>query len=414
MKRTILLILIISLGTVMGWSNGGKSSNCKEVKYGTHDFIAERALEWLESYEPDVRYWMWLEANKDLYLLGTEAPDFSSVPICLKLTIEEIAEFGDTLYHHIFWQKDAVAVCSGEDDAARRAQETYEKVITALSNCNYKRAAFYAGVMTHYIADPSSFCHLVGEDACYRTYTSLEERLCHGPYEAWVDEMIMTGNYPYVSFDYTFDYYGDEEPAYQATLTMSRVVDQGNYYNPNPEKRGFIRDVAWMMSHCSAIGNTDSIYYTDFYLSMQDTLNLAINTVTDVLHYFGDYIKSGDFCPKVDLFLNGTTSEYYNAQVNSPFYLDVKFTNPVDEINVDFYLLIKIGDTYYFYPSFSESKDFQTLTLFKGEYKTNILSINSLPETVRNIGQIEIYSAILQYETENGLYSFDYMKINFY
>jgi hypothetical protein len=36
---------------VSGWSNGGYSSNLSDPDYGTHDWIAQHALDWLTSDE---------------------------------------------------------------------------------------------------------------------------------------------------------------------------------------------------------------------------------------------------------------------------------------------------------------------------------------------------------------------------
>ena len=52
------------------WSNGGFSSSPYNPKYGTHDWIAEHALDWLPAEAKQ-----WILANKALYLYGTELPD---------------------------------------------------------------------------------------------------------------------------------------------------------------------------------------------------------------------------------------------------------------------------------------------------------------------------------------------------
>ncbi|PIX32007.1 hypothetical protein COZ60_01450, partial [Candidatus Bathyarchaeota archaeon CG_4_8_14_3_um_filter_42_8] len=37
----------VSLVAVFGWSNGGYSDDPSNPKYGTHDWIAQHALDWL-------------------------------------------------------------------------------------------------------------------------------------------------------------------------------------------------------------------------------------------------------------------------------------------------------------------------------------------------------------------------------
>jgi len=52
------------------WSNGGFSSDPSHPKYGTHDWIAQRALDWLPDEEKQ-----FILGNLNLYLYGTELPD---------------------------------------------------------------------------------------------------------------------------------------------------------------------------------------------------------------------------------------------------------------------------------------------------------------------------------------------------
>ncbi|MCS7114741.1 MAG: hypothetical protein N0A00_05010 [Candidatus Bathyarchaeota archaeon] len=48
---TFLLGLFILVTEAYAWSNGGYSSNSLEPDYGTHDWIAEHALDWLPANE---------------------------------------------------------------------------------------------------------------------------------------------------------------------------------------------------------------------------------------------------------------------------------------------------------------------------------------------------------------------------
>lgn len=72
----LLLFMVFALEErpVHGWYNGHLGST-----YGTHDWIADRALDWLPETE---KRWI-LDRNGDLwlaslYLYGTEMPDITS------------------------------------------------------------------------------------------------------------------------------------------------------------------------------------------------------------------------------------------------------------------------------------------------------------------------------------------------
>src|SRR4030066_249100 len=84
------LLLLASLGAsgVSGWSNGGYSANPASPDYGTHDWIAEHALDWLPQQEKQ-----FILDNKAAYLYGTELPDNNKAADGI----------GDTTKHHIYF-----------------------------------------------------------------------------------------------------------------------------------------------------------------------------------------------------------------------------------------------------------------------------------------------------------------------
>ncbi|MEM2137411.1 MAG: hypothetical protein QXI93_05595, partial [Candidatus Methanomethylicia archaeon] len=69
------IVLFSFTAPAYSWSNGGFSSSHSSLKYGTHVWIAEHALDWLPN---DAK--SWITANLNWYLYGTELPDNNQAP----------------------------------------------------------------------------------------------------------------------------------------------------------------------------------------------------------------------------------------------------------------------------------------------------------------------------------------------
>jgi len=70
-----LLGTIANLAAVLGWSNGGFSTDPTNPDYGTHDWIAHHALDWLP-----LKGKQFILNNIASYLYGTELPDNGGAP----------------------------------------------------------------------------------------------------------------------------------------------------------------------------------------------------------------------------------------------------------------------------------------------------------------------------------------------
>lgn len=66
---SLLLFGLQSVRPVASWSNGGFSTDPAHPEYGTHDFIAQHALDWAPTESS-----LWLRSNLAAYLYGTELP----------------------------------------------------------------------------------------------------------------------------------------------------------------------------------------------------------------------------------------------------------------------------------------------------------------------------------------------------
>jgi len=229
-----------SASNVEAWSNGGYSSDPSNPDYGTHDWIAQHALDWLPTEEKQ-----YILNNLVAYLYGTELPD-------------NPGGIGDTTKHHIYYWSNG----SLQDDAsAVRASEEYQTALNFLKSGDFENAARSAGIMSHYIVDMAVFGHVMGTDTDWRA----EEH--HSDYESYVDQrtstyedefnlyLVFDGNLSIISvydavnnlgFDTTFDVDGD--------LTCVWMDQNYDWSNPIFKDR------------CG------------------ESLNLAVNYLADVLH----------------------------------------------------------------------------------------------------------------------------------
>ena len=157
-------ILIVGLGSleVSGWSNGGYSNTPLNPDYGTHDWIAQHALDFLPAEEKQ-----FYAANLESYLYGTELPDNSQTPDGV----------GDTGKHHIYFGSDGSLQ---DNSAAVRAEQEYVNAQRAFGVGNFSAVSEHLGMVTHYISDVSVFGHVMGTPTSWGT----EEH--HSDYEDYV------------------------------------------------------------------------------------------------------------------------------------------------------------------------------------------------------------------------------------
>src|SRR3990170_3656031 len=115
---SILFVAGLGAAGVSGWSNGGYSGDPTHPVYGTHDWIAEHALDWLPQQEKQ-----FILDNKAAYLYGTELPDNN----------QAVDGIGYTGKHHVYYSATGALQ---EDDAAVRAREEYAKAVNAFKANN--------------------------------------------------------------------------------------------------------------------------------------------------------------------------------------------------------------------------------------------------------------------------------------
>ena len=254
-SAALLSIILILAATRFSlcWSNGGYSSDPSSPKYGTHDWIAEHALDWLPS---EVKGW--ILANKNLYLYGTELPDNNRAPDGI----------GDTWLHHIYFDADGRLI---DDSSARRANATYQQALSYMLMGDFSLAAKYAGAMTHYLSDAAVFAHVMGE----KTPWGKEKH--HDEYERYVNDK--TSSYQsefngYLKFDGALEII----TAYDAAVRLA--------YDTTFDASGRNLTCVWMDENYNWSNPT-------FWDRVGEPLNYAVNLITDVLYtLYTEYMLS--------------------------------------------------------------------------------------------------------------------------
>jgi hypothetical protein len=245
--------------TAVAWSNGGYTTDQNNPKYGTHDWIADHAMNLLPSNESG-----WLTQNKNAFLYGTEAPDNSAA------LFQGRKGYGDTTHHHNYYS----GIICIDSSASQRAGEEYQKALACLQNGSYALAAWFAGAMTHYIDDLACWAHVLNN----------ESSTAHSDFESQVDKV--TGSYGASMFAVTFDGTLETISASNAATALGQntYTDGGATYN------------AWWMNVNFQSGWTNVNQWSQpFKNRAMESINLAVNTVADVLHTLA--VESGTNLP---------------------------------------------------------------------------------------------------------------------
>jgi hypothetical protein len=165
----LLILLAPQINTTEAWSNGGYSANTSNPDYGTHDWIAQHALDWLPAEKKQ-----YITDNLASYIYGTELPDLPASQ----------GGIGDAIAkHHIYYRATGVLQ---DGAAATRAEEEYQTTLAYLESGDYPEAAKHAGAMAHYISDMAVFGHVMG------TTTDWGEETHHTDYENYVNSNTAT------------------------------------------------------------------------------------------------------------------------------------------------------------------------------------------------------------------------------
>lgn len=272
----------------INWFNGTYQNNeiwdyttdLTHPNYGTHDWIANHAMNMLPSYERT-----WIQNNFNAFLLGTEAPDNAGLDYLGTNT-----GYGDFANHVVHFSSDGSVT---NDAAAQRASQEYNKAATALP-WDERLGAYYAGAMVHYISDQAVFGHVMGGSSFLPGATH------HADYERGVEA-------------YTYQYNGgafekylitpnilSEATAYDSAIQVARVTTFGY---------GKTRPALWMEQNIPTLGNSWNVStnaaFTD---SAGDSLYRSVVACAKVLHTLA--IDAGYVMERIP---QGGTSRYDTA-----------------------------------------------------------------------------------------------------
>jgi len=239
----LTLGVLCSFPAVEAWSNGGYSADPNNPDYGTHDWIAERALDWLPANER-----VQILTYRTAYLFGTELPD----------NAQAADGIGDTTLHHVYFFMNGPLQ---DDAAARRASETQSQAAAALAAGNLADAAKWTGAMTHYIADMAVFGHVMG------SATEWGSEQHHSDYEDYVNTRTDTPDEAEIQV--SFDGVLATTSPYDVALSLGR--------DTTFDLSGAGRTAIWMDQHYNW---SDPAFLARAYQS----INLAVNYVAEAVH----------------------------------------------------------------------------------------------------------------------------------
>ena len=236
-------VLLLSVKPALCWSNNGYSDNPAQPKYGTHDWIAQHALDYLPSQEKQ-----YIQDNLAAYLYGTELPDNGQASDGI----------GDTTKHHVYYSASGALLDSA---SAQRASTEYNIALNYLKAQDYTNAAKTTGTMTHYIADLAVFGHVMGSS------TPWGSEIHHSDYEDYVNARTTSYSSSFNTY-LTYDGSLSSLSAYNATINLAYDTTFGGNNHLT----------------CVRMDNNYNWSNPTFTSRCGQSLNLAVNAVADVLH----------------------------------------------------------------------------------------------------------------------------------
>ena len=246
----VLLVLLLAIGIqpeTIAWSNGGYSSDPDNPDYGTHDWIADKAIA-IQTMNTS-----FLKTTYHArFLFGTEAPDNTT-------------NMGDSTNHHVYYYSSGDLQ---DGKSAIRASQMYQIALGYLASQDLYNAAYYVGAMTHYVADVGVFGHTMGSG----TDWGAEDH--HSDYENAIQSMTGSLSSPSgISL-------GDSD-AYAATLDLASEITFGD---------GAIMPNIWMDANYNWANST-------FVTSAMASLNSSVAAVAAVVNHLLVEADSGSTSP---------------------------------------------------------------------------------------------------------------------
>ena len=286
------LFLTFPLSYCFAWSNASYAYNPNDydynTDYGTHDWVADAALNALINNDPG--NWDWLNDvnRKKIYLLGTEAPDNSGIDITLNG--DSVTGFGDTPLHHVY--VSIIATNLMDNASAVRAKACGDIAAASINSNKLDKAAFYLGAMTHYIADQGMYAHTVPNNQ-YPDYLNFDE------HHSTVESRVLTRTNDYENKEEFFRF-SVLKPVSKAPYDAAVQLAWETYQDPTPSD-SITRNAVWLHNNFFSswasnyqARSSDSAIHQKYYDRIEECLNNAIWYVASAMLYVGG-IESSTF-----------------------------------------------------------------------------------------------------------------------
>lgn len=307
-------------------------ANWKSDHYGTHDWIAEAALDANLAYSVTKDEWkdsngnsFWTDRRRIIFLVATEAPDTGNSPSdqkgYVRTTLNGITVGGirSQYMHHLYFTHDENPRTEYSmrlwDTAMLGLINTYApKVEKALKDGKCDLAAWYMGMIVHFVSDVAGWQHAVHyENDLYETWYSYTTN--PRPSKSDVKDLYndrhtaFEGDVLYYTNDYQqrkkffshpeigkdgYNTIHSEHPwivavyvAFNTRFDCSLSSAQNQYANniiPSSIQPG-IHDAIWMFHHFE-----DKLSWSPTFKDcIQKELDSAVKASAEALHYFADY-----------------------------------------------------------------------------------------------------------------------------
>ena len=251
-------LLLFTTPPALAWKNGppgnkitNRAAECGNPPYSTHDWIAEHGLALLPAAVRD-----WLTPHRVLLIIGTEAPDTTKINSFCSVPHGGYDDTGGGKHDLRFDDFGDVT----RDLPATRAQEEYDKAVSAFRAGEGAAAAFYLGAAAHYIGDLSQYGHTISGEGH------------HADFELWVGAKTASfaGSGVYDKFI--------QPDGLEARSAYDAVIRTGTFTRFGP------RPVIAPHDLDDQFGDTQ--YRAAAVVSVGHTLNKAVNETADMLYGF--------------------------------------------------------------------------------------------------------------------------------
>ncbi|MFX1258747.1 MAG: hypothetical protein ACFFAN_12875 [Promethearchaeota archaeon] len=320
-KTLIILVLFLSsfIATFLFYSSdvcAFRNYNPKEVvnpnlgdwksynydtDYATHDWLPHIALDILLASSLAGKWGnFWSEARIKILLYATAAPDLPDVSYIDNEGVKHPKRYhGDTGYHNVRFDNNTRQRII-MSDAVQRAEYYGNEAALALQNGDCNVAAFYLGCLSHMIADPAGYPHVIFVEGGY--HQNFESRMAERTdctlstkagkydinqrYEVFrIKEDFNIGKKSgyYASEDVSYDTRFDSRDRKQVGIYRAEWMDS-NYIKMSgiwPKTRSEWQE--WI----NGSGDTLICYY--YMNRIEKSLQYAVENIAATLNFYSDY-----------------------------------------------------------------------------------------------------------------------------